>query len=296
MFISIMGWWWRSKNHDTSSSDKKEEVDDAKSTSSSSGTDLFELPREPLSLFRRYVKLSDESEGWLRRGETLVRDDRQVQIMLGAAAALSFGVGFRLGRVRPAWRRHTDVASVPDVGPASPYLRGRIVSVSDGDTMRFVHAPMPWQSGRLGDGERVSDVALPVRICSIDTPETAKFGKPGQPYGDVAKEYLSSMVEDRIVGVKILSKDQYGRAVCQVRKRRSLLSFVPVPGWYLQVDEAMLKAGLAEVYTGGGAVYGPKSQDYYLKLQAKAQRAGKGMWAEKDRESAAEYKARMKQE
>jgi endonuclease YncB( thermonuclease family) len=131
-------------------------------------------------------------------------------------------------------------------------------------------------------------VTLPVRVATIDTPETAKFGKAGQPFGDEAKDYLSSLLLDRTVKIQLLQKDQYGRVVAQV-KRGSGYFFAKY------ADEEMLKAGLAEVYLGSGAVYGRKGKEAYLAMQQRAKDKKKGMWALGDeRESAAEYKARIK--
>jgi endonuclease YncB( thermonuclease family) len=60
------------------------------------------------------------------------------------------------------------------------------------------------------------------------------------------------------------------------------------------MDERMLKEGLAEVYVGGGAVYGPKRKEAYIEMEDKAKKARKGIWSSKKRESAAEYKRRTK--
>jgi hypothetical protein len=65
-------------------------------------------------------------------------------------------------------------------GPCGTVWRGRVVGVTDGDTFRFLHQPTPWHPDRLHEGEKLSNTTLPVRIATIDTPETAKFGKPGQ--------------------------------------------------------------------------------------------------------------------
>jgi endonuclease YncB( thermonuclease family) len=89
-----------------------------------------------------------------------------------------------------------------------------------------------------------------------------------------------------------LQKDQYGRAVAQVKRRGLLHYWWPFTRY---VDEEMLKAGLAEVYRGGGAVYGRKGKDAYIAMEQAAKSRKKGMWAlGADRESAAEFKARMK--
>ena len=140
----------------------------------------------------------------------------------------------------------------------------------------------------------MSEYALPVRICTIDTPETPKFGKPGQPFGIEAKEALKALLENKKIGMRLLQTDQYGRAVAQV--------FAPGPLSWLpgflrsetMVDEHMLQAGLAEVYVGGGAVYGPQGLDKYLEMQAEAKSNKLGIWSQGKRESAAEYKKRTK--
>ena len=98
------------------------------------------------------------------------------------------------------------------------------------------------------------------------------------------------MLEDKIVRIQLLQKDQYGRAVAEVFTSR----FPFVPFLRKHMDAQMLKQGLAEVYTGGGAVYGPLGKDEYISLQEKAMNAKKGIWSLKGRESAAEYKKRTK--
>lgn len=214
-------------------------------------------------------------------------------LLPGALSLTSFLLGFKAGRFQNPWRRFTNLTDIPSqyFGDTAPFLRGRVVSVSDGDTIRFRHTPsFFFQQSTLQDGEKVSTVALPIRICTIDTPETAKFGKEGQPFGEDAKKYLSEMIENKIVYCQLLQQDQYGRAVAQV-KIYGMLPFWP-PSY---MDEKMLQAGLAEVYLGGGAVYGHKGKDAYLKMMERAKSAKKGIWSQGDKgESAADYKARMK--
>eukprot|EP00562_Extubocellulus_spinifer_P007277 CAMPEP_0178535506 /NCGR_PEP_ID=MMETSP0696-20121128/35579_1 /TAXON_ID=265572 /ORGANISM="Extubocellulus spinifer, Strain CCMP396" /LENGTH=341 /DNA_ID=CAMNT_0020167645 /DNA_START=37 /DNA_END=1062 /DNA_ORIENTATION=- len=210
---------------------------------------------------------------------------------LVTCSTASLVIGYKLGRTNMPWTLYAAVADIPSTyfGPNAPLLRGRVVSVSDGDTVRFLSAPTIFHTSRLQDGQKMSRVALPIRICTIDTPETAKFGKPGQPFGEEAKTRLSDLVDDRIVRIRLLQKDQYGRAVAEVRS-----GFFPP--FYKYMDEQMLKAGLAEVYQGSGAVYGYKGKDAYLRMQEEAKASKEGMWSQKDRESAAEFKARLKAE
>lgn len=117
--------------------------------------------------------------------------------------------------------------------------------------------------------------------------ETAKFGKQGQPFGEEAKHALEDFLKNRKVYVRLLQKDQYARAVAQVYVK----NFWGRPQY---ADEYMLRQGLAEVYRGGGAVYGPKGLEAYSAMEAEAQRQKVGIWSMKKRESAAEYKKRTK--
>jgi micrococcal nuclease len=194
------------------------------------------------------------------------------------------------------------------------WLKGQCISVSDGDTFRFLHQAHMFQSTRLedfvrkkkeeeGGGAKLSESTLAVRVCTIDTPETAKFGQPGQPHGDAAKDHLSALLLDRKCEVRLLQADQYGRAVAEVRCRRPRCSLVPfLFRRTVYADEHMLAAGLAEVYRGQGATYGRRGKEHYEQLQEEAQRQRIGMWSSQTGgaanapESAAEYKARMKEE
>jgi len=192
-----------------------------------------------------------------------------------------FLLGLLMGRFRLPFRRFTSVMDIPNSYFGNgPLLRGKAISVSDGDTIRFYHVPTLFHSSEV-DG-KISEKALPIRVATIDTPETPKFGKPGQPFGKEAKQYLKNMVEDKIIKVRLLQKDQYGRAVAEVRRGRK------------HVDEEMLKQGLAEVYLGGGAVYGPLGKEKYLELEEEARSKKQGIWSQKKRESAADYKKRTK--
>ena len=174
---------------------------------------------------------------------------------MGCACAASFLIGFRLGRSPSRFRRLHNMSDVPAmyVGADAPFLRGRVVSVSDGDTIRFWHVPTRiFHSSYLDKGQKLSDVTLPIRICTIDTPETAKFGKDGQKFGEEAKKRMQDLADQKIVNIRLLTKDQYGRGVAELR--------TGIWPFRKYADEEMLQAGLAEVYQGGGAVYGHRGK------------------------------------
>lgn len=242
------------------------------------------------SLIDGYVQLTPEAKATLNEIQSFTPAQTAV---VGLACTGSFLLGWRVAKRSASLRRFATVSDIPSsrIGADSPLIRGRVITVSDGDTFRLLHVPTRFHSSRLGEDEKLSENTLQVRICTIDTPETAKFGKSGQPFGEEAKEHLKSMVLDRMVNIRLLQKDQYGRGVAEVQRGG------PIFGWPTKyMDTAMLQAGLAEVYEGGGAVYGHKGKESYLAMQEKAKKSKKGMWSQKNRESAAEYKARMKAE
>jgi endonuclease YncB( thermonuclease family) len=77
----------------------------------------------------------------------------------------------------------------------SEVLRGRVVGVSDGDTITVL------------DETKQRHV---VRLMGIDAPERA------QAFGQMAKQSLSDLVFNRDVSVTWFKKDRYGRTVGQV--------------------------------------------------------------------------------
>jgi len=218
--------------------------------------------------------------------KTLTDELSQLSTIQSALFLTIFLLGLRLGSRGPFWKRFSDAIDIPNrfFGPKAKRLRGHVLKVTDGDTLRFLHRPLPWSPKTLIKGQKMSEFALPIRICTMDTPETPKFGKPGQPFGKEAKETLAEYILDKTISIRLLQKDQYGRAVAQVF----------VPGKNKGVDELMLRKGLAEVYQGMGAVYGPLGKERYLELEDDARQAKIGIWSQTKRESAAEYKKRTK--
>lgn len=81
------------------------------------------------------------------------------------------------------------------VGAASWPVEGRVVGVSDGDTLTVL------------DRDKTQHK---IRLSGIDAPEK------GQAFGDRARENLSLLVFDRQVDAYCHKKDRYGREVCKV--------------------------------------------------------------------------------
>jgi endonuclease YncB( thermonuclease family) len=148
-----------------------------------------------------------------------------------------------------------------------------------------VHTP-PFASATVQG--KLSATSLQVRLAAVDTPETAKFGNPSQPFGDEAKQFLANAIADKPVEITLLHKDQYSRAVCMIH----------YGGWPFRrcASEELLKAGLGNIYRQTGAVYGDKLETFE-QLEAAAKAESIGIWSlGEDAETAAEYKKRIKQE
>ncbi len=71
---------------------------------------------------------------------------------------------------------------------------GRVVGVSDGDTITVLHD---------GKGERI-------RLHGIDCPEKR------QAFGNRAKQFTSKLVFGETVTVEVVDRDRYGRTVAEV--------------------------------------------------------------------------------
>ncbi|KAL9187064.1 hypothetical protein ACHAXT_010784 [Thalassiosira profunda] len=162
------------------------------------------------------------------------------------------------------------------VASISSVLRGRVVKVVDGDTVRIRHTPLyPLSNGERGcTGRKLSECTISVRLYGVDAPETAKRGDPGQPYAKEAKEYLSQRVNGRIVKVKVLRKDQYNRVVGRVTTRNRFIPFL-----WTDLSRGLAGEGYATLYTGGGAEYDGNREVLEKKIR-RAQERRRGIWSD----------------
>jgi endonuclease YncB( thermonuclease family) len=82
---------------------------------------------------------------------------------------------------------------------ASDQLSGKVVGITDGDTLTVLVDRKP----------------VKVRLAEIDTPER------GQPWASKAKQALSTKVYGQVVRVEVSDTDRYGRTVGHVYRNRS---------------------------------------------------------------------------
>lgn len=73
-------------------------------------------------------------------------------------------------------------------------------------------------------------------LYGIDTPETAKKGKSGQPYGEEAIKEMKSLILGQTVQVTITGAKTYNREVCLIKKND------------IDINLEMVKRGYAWAY------------------------------------------------
>jgi endonuclease YncB( thermonuclease family) len=118
-------------------------------------------------------------------------------------------------------------------------LKGKVVKIADGDTYTLLDS---------------NNQQVKIRMHGIDCPEKV------QPYGRVAKDFLSSLIFGKIVEAKVQDTDRYGRVVA--------ITFFNGKN----INEEMLKVGLTWHYKKYDS--NPKWSD----LEKKARKERVGLW------------------
>lgn len=171
---------------------------------------------------------------------------------------------------------------------------GKVTRVGDGDNFHLFHTPggrltgwgwLPWRRVP-NNAKNLKDKTIHIRLAGVDAPETAHFGRPGQPFGKEALEWLNDYLLNRRVRAYVYKKDQYDRAVATVYIRKGLLR--------RDVGLQMLRSGFATVYEAkSGAEFG-NLEEKYRKAEWWAKARRRGMWQgrKQDYESPMEFKRR----
>jgi len=214
--------------------------------------------------------------------------------MAASLTLLGFAAGFATAKFLNTLRVFRTAGCIPaEMVASQAWITGRVINAADGDGFRIRHMPLfpvfPW--GGYWTKRRTSDDTIQVRICAADAPELPHMGKPGQPFGEEAKRHLEKLVLNRVVRVKMLSRDQYNRIVGLVLIPKYEF---PMP-WFFNKNLSieMLRAGMAVVYREGGAQYDGMMKQYELAEQG-AIKAKKGVWSQKNFQKPSEFKAQHK--
>ncbi|TBT97862.1 putative endonuclease [Hamiltosporidium magnivora] len=159
-------------------------------------------------------------------------------------------------------------------------LHGLVTYVCDGDGFKMFH--IPWFRSSKITGKLKT---LSIRISSIDAPEIGKFGNPDQPFSQEAKKFLSDLILEKNVKIKILGIDRYSR----------ILATVYCGPFYNRknVSLELIKKGFACIYRGSDAIY-DKHKDRLFKAEEQAKKNKVGMWKSKNLVLPSVYKQNLK--
>lgn len=130
-------------------------------------------------------------------------------------------------------------------------------------------------------------------MYGVDCPELQKrkSDPPSQPFAEEAKEFTSNSILNKQVKIKLLRKDQYGRAVAKVEGGWQI--FPPFSRQDISME--LVRRGLATVYTAGGAEY-DGNREAFIDVQAKAEKKKVGIWSQgNEMVTPAEFKRQQKQ-
>lgn len=138
-------------------------------------------------------------------------------------------------------------------------MQGRVVGVTDGDTLTVLDAAQQPHK---------------VRLAGIDAPES------GQAYGQQAKLYLSDLVFGQQVDVVWQKRDRYERIVGKVMVATSTCRTTSTACPRTQdVCHAMLAAGLSWWYRKYASEQPSADARLYEQAEQQAQRSKVGLWA-----------------
>lgn len=196
---------------------------------------------------------------------SFLRTATAVALMTTAAATIDVDTAHATTATQPLFLTPFTQFETVDQVPKAYFdehrsLYAYVERIIDGDTVRVRHIPAYrfrlWSPSPLQQRGIANDTLI-VRIYGVDCPELAKNGNKGQAFAQEAKQFTSDLLYHRMVKITFLRKDQYRRAVAVVEtlgRGGPLLSWIP--GLRPRdVSVELAAAGLAELYTGGGAEY-----------------------------------------
>lgn len=210
-------------------------------------------------------------------------------LVVSGVICSSFIAGFCI--YRAYLRRIPNANKIPEYFLHKRSMLGQVTSVGDADNFHFYHTP----GGILGgwgwlrhapeaNTRGLKDQTIHVRLCGVDAPEGAHFGKPAQQYSDEALEWLRSYILGRRVRIVPLARDQYQRIVSQASV------------WKLtgrkNISKEMLRNGWAVVYESrlGAEFNGFEEEFRVLEAQARKKKIGIFQKGTKNFVSPGEYK------
>ena len=126
-------------------------------------------------------------------------------------------------------------------------LEGRVVEISDGDTLTLL------------DSEKRTHK---IRLSGIDAPEK------DQPFGQRSKQHLASEVFGQFIVVDHHKKDRYGRLLGKLLKNGE------------DINLKQIQVGLAWHYKAYAKEQSARDQTQYSDAEVQARQAIKGLWGD----------------
>ena len=139
---------------------------------------------------------------------------------------------------------------------ASADINGKVVAVTDGDTIK--------------DLDR-NKVQHKIRLSGIDAPEKA------QPFGNASRKHLATMVAGKEVRVETTKNDRYGRVL---RKVWVQPRDCPSCGKTLNANHAQIRSGMAWWYQDYAKDQSAEDQGRYESAVTEARKRKLGLWSE----------------
>jgi endonuclease YncB( thermonuclease family) len=140
---------------------------------------------------------------------------------------------------------------------AQDVIHGRVVGVTDGDTIKVLTAEKQ---------------LIRVRVAWIDAPESS------QSFGQRAKQAMSALVFGKDVELRFHTVDRYGRLVCMVFSDGT------------DAGLELIKEGLAWAYSKYLFEASVETQQSYTAAEAAARAARIGLWADAEPQPPWEYR------
>ena len=149
--------------------------------------------------------------------------------------------------------------NVFDVPRPNCNLEGKVVKLADGDSITVLDS---------------DNVQHKIRLAGIDTPERK------QPFGMVAKKFLSNKIANETVCVGWYKEDRYQRLVGVVLFNDE------------DVNLSLVKAGLAWHYKAYQKEQSESDREEYAEAESAARKQRIGLWKDKDAVAPWEWRRR----
>ena len=160
--------------------------------------------------------------------------------------------------MKPRYRHVLAMALALQAGAALAAIEGRVVAVTDGDTLRVLDA-----------GQRQHKV----RLVGIDAPEKA------QPFGGKSRTQLARLVAGKPVRVEFSRRDRYGRILGTVWVQPP---DCPSCGKTLNANHAQILAGMAWWYFYYADQQSEQDRERYKSAVTEARARKRGLWRDAD--------------